>query len=361
MKTPRLKINVLSESEYGGRGQGVHTAFVDTVEMLRRRGDVEVLVNSRKPCDVLHAHTFGPLYWSLMGRYRYRRLMSAHVVPASMEGSILGWQYWGRLFARYIVAAYNSASVVIAVAPAVRRTLKDIGVKSRQVVITNPVNLSKFKPSPALKARGRRLLGLKPGDRVALCVGQIQPRKGVEDFILAARANPGVQFVWAGGRPFSVLTESYAAMNKLMKKAPHNVHFKGMFDLDQMPEIYNAADLFYFPSFQENCALAIAEAAACGLPLLLRDLADYHELYGPNFLAAADSRGFALRVEEFFAKPALRARYRRKSLTMVKRFDVKILCEKLVETYHQLARRDERRQRLLQHLRTHALRQPRKK
>src|SRR3954466_4242159 len=143
----RLKINVLSESEYGGRGQGVHTAFVDTVEMLRKRKDVEVFVNSRKSCDVLHAHTFGPLYWALMGRYRNRRLMSAHVVPASMEGSLLGWQYWGKIFSRYIVRVYNSADVVIAVAPAVKRTLREIGVKSRQVVITNPVNLQKFRPS----------------------------------------------------------------------------------------------------------------------------------------------------------------------------------------------------------------------
>jgi 1,2-diacylglycerol-3-alpha-glucose alpha-1,2-galactosyltransferase len=346
-----IRVNVLSESQYWGKGQGVHTAFMDTVEMLRKRGDVEVLVNSRRACDVLHAHTFGPLYWSLMGRYPRRRLMSAHVVPASMEGSLLGWQVWGKPFARYMVAAYNSAEVVIAVAPAVRRTLESLGVTSRQVVITNPVNLDKFRPNLVWRKKGRRRLGLKAGERAVLCVGQIQPRKGVADFISAARANPSLTFVWAGGRPFSVATESYGELNRLIRQAPPNVRFPGIFELAVMPEVYNAADLFFFPSFQENCALAIVEAAACGLPLLLRELEDYHELYGTSFLSARDARGFGRRIRDALSSPVKAAPWTRRSLVMAKRFDVRVLSARLVETYRNVVERDLRRQRLLKHLR----------
>jgi 1,2-diacylglycerol-3-alpha-glucose alpha-1,2-galactosyltransferase len=354
MKTARtekpFRINVVSESQYFGQGQGVHTAFMDTVEMLRKQPGVEVLVNSTEACDVMHAHTLGPLYWALAPRYRHRRLLSAHVVPASMEGSLVGWKLWGGAFARFLKTAYNSADVVIAVAPAVQRTLKALGVRSRQVVITNPVNLKKFRPSRELRASGRRLLGLKAGDKVALCVGQIQPRKGVEDFVRAAEKNPGVQFVWVGGRPFSVMTDAYAAMNRLVEGARPNVHFKGLYPLERMPEIYNAADLFYFPSFQENCALAIAEAAACGLPLLLRELPDYRELYGRHFLGAEDQADFALTIRRFFAQAGKRAAWRRSSLAMVKRFDVQALGDNLLETYRAVLKRSERRKQLLQHL-----------
>jgi 1,2-diacylglycerol-3-alpha-glucose alpha-1,2-galactosyltransferase len=332
----KLKVSVLSESAYGGQGQGVHTAFVDCVDILSSRADVEVHVNSAVPCDVLHAHTFGPLYWWRWRQYKGRCLLSAHVVPASMEGSLLLWQLWLPLFVRYIRFTYNSADVVIAVAPAVKRALAQIGVTSKMIVLTNPVNLDKFRPDASLRAQGRELLKLKADDQVALCVGQIQPRKGVADFIQAARANPGVQFVWGGGRPFSVLTDAYAQMNRLMEAKPANAHFPGLFDLARMPAIYNAADLFFFPSFQENCALAIAEAAACGLPLLLRDLDDYRELYGLNFLSAADSAGFNARVGEFFATEDMVREYREKSKEVAKRFDVRLLGEKLVEAYRSL-------------------------
>ncbi len=331
-----LKINLISESVYGGQGQGVHTAFVDMLDMLRRRPDAEVFVNSRRRCDVVHAHTFGPLYWLLGRGTRGRRVISAHVVPASMVGSLVGWRLWLPLFTRYIRLAYNRADVVVAVAPAVKRALAGVGVTARQEVVTNPVNLRKFRPDPALRARGRGLLKLSPRDKVALCVGQIQPRKGVEDFVLAARANPGVKFVWVGGRPFSVLTDAYAGMNRLMEQAPPNLRFAGLFGLDDMAALYNAADLFFFPSFQENCALAIAEAAACGLPLLLRDLEDYHELYGGQFLSARDTAGFSGQVRRFFTPRFPRKAWKAKSLKMVRRFDVEVLCERLMKIYRGL-------------------------
>jgi 1,2-diacylglycerol-3-alpha-glucose alpha-1,2-galactosyltransferase len=219
----------------------------------------------------------------------------------------------------------------------VRRTLKEIGVRTRMEVITNPVDLKRFKPDAKLRREGRELLGLKPAQKVALCVGQIQPRKGVAEFVAAGRANPGITFVWVGGRPFGKLTDAYKGMNELMEEAPKNVHFAGMFALDRMPSLYNAADMLYFPSVQENCALAITEAAACGLPLLLRELGDYHELYGDSFFSAKDTPGFALAVKQAFANKAQMAAMRRKSLAMAKRFDVGVLVEKLVGVYRRLA------------------------
>jgi 1,2-diacylglycerol-3-alpha-glucose alpha-1,2-galactosyltransferase len=332
-----LRINMVSESVYGFQGQGVHTAFVNFMAMLKNKKGVEILVNSKEPCDILHCHTLGPLYWMLRGRSGGKRVMSAHVVPGSIEGSIVGWKLWGPLFNRYMVAAYNSADLVIPVAPAVKRVLAEIGVKSRQEMLPNPIDLGAFKPSAALRAKGRKRLGLKPGAKVALCVGQIQPRKGVSDFLQSAAAHPEIHFVWAGGRPFSVLTEAYMELNSQIKAAGPNVHFPGILGLDVMPEIYNAADVFYFPSFQENCALAIAEAAACGLPLLLRELSDYRELYGKGYLTAGDQAGFRDQLKNVFSKASLRQSYRRQSIAMAKNFSSRHLADELLALYEELA------------------------
>jgi 1,2-diacylglycerol-3-alpha-glucose alpha-1,2-galactosyltransferase len=331
-----IRVNMVSESVFGFKGQGVHTAFVNFVDMLRSKPGVEVLVNSRQPCDILHAHTLGPLYWTLMRGYKGRRLMSAHVVPDSMDGSLAGWRHWGGLFSRYMVATYNSADLVLPVAPSVKKTLTGIGVTARQEVVHNPVDLGAFVPSPVLRARGRQRLNIAMRDRVALCVGQIQPRKGVEDFLEAARQNPGIQFVWAGGRPFSLLTADYFELNRRIVHATPNVHFAGVFDLGEMPAIYNAADLLFFPSFQETFGLCIAEAAACGLPLVMRDLPEYADLFGGHFLACGNPDGFHKALRLVLEEAQARRHWREASLELARAFAPGPLADRLLGLYRQL-------------------------
>jgi len=84
---PKLSVNILSESE-GFEAQGVHTAFVDMVEALKKRDDIDVLVNSKEKAELLHAHTFGPRVLAAPGPYKGRRLLTAHVVPGSFIGSL---------------------------------------------------------------------------------------------------------------------------------------------------------------------------------------------------------------------------------------------------------------------------------
>jgi 1,2-diacylglycerol-3-alpha-glucose alpha-1,2-galactosyltransferase len=334
----KMSVNIISESE-GFEAQGVHTAFVDMVEALRQRDDIEVLVNSRQRCDLLHAHTFGPRYWLSRGPYAGRRLLTAHVVPGSFIGSLALAKYWAPLSDWYLKFAYNSADVVLCVAPQVRRDLEAIGVKARMEVLTNPVNERRFYASEERRREGRRLLGLGESDRVCLCVGQVQPRKGVAEFLDTAAAMPGVQFVWLGGRPFKRLTADFTSLTQKMERAPKNAHFPGVFKLEEMPALYCAADLFFFPSFQENCALAINEAMACGIPMLLRDNPEYAELYGAgNYLKAMDAGGYAAEIGRFFGDAAMRRDYAGKSLSAAEPFSVKAFSQRLMEIYRSLLR-----------------------
>lgn len=193
----KLKVNILSESE-GVEAQGVHTAFLDMVEALKGREDIELRVNSREVCDLLHAHTFGPRYWLRRGPYAGRRIMTAHVVPGSFIGSLALAKYWAPLSDLYMRVAYNSADVVLCVAPQVKRDLESIGVKSRLEILTNPVNESRFFESAEHRVTGRQILGVGEDEKLCLCVGQIQPRKGVAEFIETAKALPKIRFVWLG-------------------------------------------------------------------------------------------------------------------------------------------------------------------
>ncbi|STY44477.1 Uncharacterised protein [Listeria grayi] len=47
--------------------------------------------------------------------------------------------------------------------------------------------------------------------------GQVQHRKGVMDFIETAKQLPDVQFIWAGGFSFGMITSGYEELKKCMK------------------------------------------------------------------------------------------------------------------------------------------------
>lgn len=170
-----------------------------------------------------------------------------------------------------------------------------------------------------------------------LGVGQLQPRKGIADFAEIARRSPEAQFIWVGGRPFGPLSAGISEIGALMAHPTGNLRFAGTFELTQMPMIYNAADCMLFPSFQENCPYAPMEAAACGLPVIFRDLPEYKFLYKPAYLAASDVAGFAGLLREILESASLRDLHGRASLRLAARYPSAQFIESLAHVYDQVA------------------------
>src|SRR5215469_7897436 len=241
-----IKVHMVSETQWVTQGQGVHTAFVELVQLLRTDARVQVVTNNEGSGDVFHAHTYGPYYFWKGRRYKGRRIFTVHVIPDSTRGTIPFWKRLMPLTKVYLKAAYDYADYVVAISPTVEQELKKMGVRSEIVCITNPVLLDKWTRTPENREKGRKLLNLGEDDKLVLGVGQLQPRKGVEDFIDVAVAMPEYRFVWVGGRPFGKFTEGIGRIDKRIKAAPANVRFLGLLDLADMPPMYAAADLFLF-------------------------------------------------------------------------------------------------------------------
>ncbi len=334
-----LRINVVSETgALGLTHQGGHTGFVDCVEILAKHPDLDVRVNHLGPCDVVHSHSWGPSYPFHAWRMGGRRVFTAHVIPETAEGTfpfaetlqpaIRGWLRW----------VFDWSDVVVSVAPAETTAIRSLGVRSRIETVPNPIRRERFQPSIALRAAGRRMLGLVGDRRVVLGVGQIQPRKGIASFAAVAERFPDVAFVWVGGRPFGPVTAGLGALNRLMRAPPANLSFAGVFAIEQMPALYNAADVLLFPSHQENCPYAPLEAAACGLPLVLRDLPEYRALYEEPVLVGADDDAFARQVERLLASREERATWSRSSLRLAREFSVDGYRDRMVAIYEGLCR-----------------------
>jgi 1,2-diacylglycerol-3-alpha-glucose alpha-1,2-galactosyltransferase len=292
-----MKVHVVSESMFVMKGTGVHTAFLDHVQLLREKDDIEVVVNGEGWGDVFHSHTYF-LYYLWKGRkYKGRRVFTAHVIPESIKGSFPLWKLFYPFVRWGLKTVYQYADVCIAISPMVEKAIRETGADTRIVKIYNPINTEIWKRTEEKRIEGRKILGLSNNDYVVLGVGQLQGRKGVEDFLDIAEAIPEARFVWAGGRPFGVLTEGMIRINERFRKAGPNVIQAGQIVLERMPLIYAASDLMIFPSNQETFGLAPLEAAASGMPVIFKDIEVYKLLYENPYLKASTTEQFIVLIK----------------------------------------------------------------
>jgi 1,2-diacylglycerol-3-alpha-glucose alpha-1,2-galactosyltransferase len=331
-RTPVVKVNVISESAFTVQGHGVHTAFTETVDALKTYTDCDVEANTNRPADIVHIHTVGPyslakLLWGKGGK-----VVSAHVTPDSFVGSVVGAKYWygaARLYLRWF---YNRADAVLGVSQETVDELRKIGVSKPVYLVPNTIATQRFATTPELKSAARARLGIEKDAFVVVSNGQVQPRKRIDSFVAAAKALPDTQFVWVGGIPFKGVAADSAAMGKLMQHHPRNMMFTGVIPREDVVAYYQAADLFFLPSAQETFGIVIVEGAAAGLPVLLRDNAQYKDTFGDGYEKGSDET-FAPIIQRFRDDRAYYAKWQKAAHSIAERYDSKAGAARLMEVY----------------------------
>jgi 1,2-diacylglycerol-3-alpha-glucose alpha-1,2-galactosyltransferase len=339
LRTKNIRLNVISETVWVTRGQGVHTAFLDSIDLLSGTPNLSLSVNGDGPGNIFHSHTYG-LYYFWRGRnYKGRRILTAHVIPDSSKGALPFSKFLMPLTTWYLKKVYSYADVIIAISPTVEQTIRDLGVTSRIVRINNPVLTDKWQRTPENRRKGREKLNIRDDEQLVIGVGQLQQRKGVEDFIDVAAAISNARFAWIGGRPWGAFTEGINRINKRIDNAPGNICFTGLLEIKEMAEMYAAADLFLFPSYQENCPLAPLEAAAAGLPVIFRDIKEYTKLYSHPYLKAKNTAGFVKMAESLLNNQEYRISATEISCKLLQEFDRDNIKQQLLELYHRTLER----------------------
>ncbi len=334
---PLLKVHVISETAWITKGQGVHTAFLDCLALLKSEPDIDVVINQEGWGDVLHSHTYGPYYFWKGRRYRGRRVFTSHVIPASLRGSMPGAKFLLPFVRWYLRRVYSFADVCIAISPEVEDTIRAMVPSMRVVRILNPISPTTYTPTAERRAAGRKRLDIDSKQFLVIGVGQIQGRKGLDDFFKVAEACPDLKFAWIGGRPFGLWTEGVARLNAKIAAGPPNLTFPGLFDISEMPELYAAADMMLFPSYQENCPLAPLEGAAAELPVVFRDIPELARLYESPYLKGRSVEEFAALTRRLANDATFYASARDMSRQLVSQFEPTRIRQQLVSLYRELA------------------------
>jgi 1,2-diacylglycerol-3-alpha-glucose alpha-1,2-glucosyltransferase len=98
-------------------------------------------------------------------------------------------------------------------------------------------------------------------------------RKGLLDLTEIARENPEYKFIWFGAS--SIKNILPRKVKKVIENPPKNLIFPGFVEEEILLGAYSSANLFFFPTYEENEGIVVLEALAMKLPALLRDIPVY--------------------------------------------------------------------------------------
>ena len=110
------------------------------------------------------------------------------------------------------------------------------------------------------------------GKRVLLFLGRIHEKKGCDLLLKAfakilAAPDPNLRLVFAGPDQTGWTHELRSLADRL--QISNQIHWPGMVSGDLKWGMLRLADAFVLPSHQENFGIAVAEALACGTPVLI--------------------------------------------------------------------------------------------
>lgn len=274
-------------------GQGVSSAYLELMRLMRTHlvNDFYLTVNRYGQSDLTHYHTINPTYYvNSFSPARGRKIGYVHFLPETLEGSLKLPAPAKKVFYRYVIDFYKRMDQIVVVNPIFIKELVKYGLDENKVkYIPNFVAKSEFYPeSQAAKNAFRKQEGIPLDKFVVFGDGQVQQRKGVDDFAKLAEANPNLQFIWAGGFSFGKITDGYDHFKQLVDNPPKNLKFTGIIDRTKLVDYLNMADLFLLPSFDELFPMSVLEAFSCGTPVLLRDLELYQAIIAGYYASGHD-------------------------------------------------------------------------
>jgi glycosyltransferase involved in cell wall biosynthesis len=187
----------------------------------------------------------------------------------------------------------------------------------------------------------RTLIPQLTGREFILFLSRIHPKKGcdllIQAFAKLAKENKDLDLVMAG-------PDSVGWGSRLMRIAEDlgvadRIHWSGMLRGDQKWGAFRAAEAFVLPSHQENFGLVVAEAMACGKPVLTTDKVNtWREVQdsGAGLIANDDLEGITGLLTQFLAlsrdeKQAMGERARQ---GYVDNFDIGTMAPQITQALH---------------------------
>lgn len=245
-----------------------------------------------------------------------RSLVTCHdIAPLFMPTS-----FWEKRWRRYLYSGLKRADILIADSASTRRDLcRAYGFPEGKIpVIPLGVDRNVFRPLD--KAICRKELGISPDRKVVLNVALEHWRKNIPGLLRATavlkRTYPDILLIRVGKARNNTL--------ELIKSLDltDNIRYVTANSEEDLVRLYNAADVFAFPSFYEGFGLPVLEAMACGTPVVASNRTSIPEVVGDAgvLVDPEDVRGFSEAIKRMLSEPILAKDFSCRGLDRTTRF-----------------------------------------
>jgi glycosyltransferase involved in cell wall biosynthesis len=248
-----------------------------------------------------------------------------------------GFRALNRTYLRvFTQLSVRRAQRVIAVSESTKRDLvRCYGIPPGKVDVVYNGKDATFQQLPASEVSGFRAEQGLP-EQFILFVGTLEPRKNVARLIEAYARLPGTRppLMLIGGRGW-LYDDIFARVEAL--NLSNEVRFVGYVPAKDLPQWYNAASLFVYPSLYEGFGLPPLEAMACGAPVVTSTASSLPEVVGDAGLLVdpTNTEELAEAMGQVLADAGLREKLRGAGLARAHKFSWRTTAQRTVSTYRQ--------------------------
>jgi len=222
--------------------------------------------------DLLHSHgLWTPVnHWT--ARLARRAGIPLVIQPRGMlEPWALAYRSWKKRLALLLYQRRDLATAVLLVATAEQEAenFRNLGLRQPIAIIPNGTDLPEWRDP----------IYPKGTPRIMLFLSRIHQKKGLLELVQAW------QIVRPTGWKMIIAGPDEGGHQKIVEAAIQHAGLQDDFEFtgsvygDDKEALYRSADLFVLPTFSENFGLVVAEALACGVPVITTKGAPWQGLH----------------------------------------------------------------------------------
>lgn len=296
--------------------------------------------------DIINTHDGAllslQLYRLEQDKGRIPEVLTCHYLPEFVNyylnvGDVLE-RIIGDIAWEYTIRMINGFDHVIFPSQTQRQTFLHQGLKRPSTVISNGLDITRYRPDADHQEDITNRYSLPSGPRI-LFVGRIAKDKRIE---LLIRAMPRIKTKHKVHLLLVGRGDDQKRLGEIAEKlgVKDYVHFLGFVPEEDLPAIYRAADIFAIASDVEVQSIPTLQAAATGLPIVAVDAAAlpeivHHERNG-NLVPSDDPVAFADAFQRILSNPDRIAAFARASLTIGREHSEELTFDAYEKLYQEI-------------------------
>ena len=268
-----MKVLLYFEKQGAIKTSGIGRALTHQKKALELQNINYTLDPKDEPYDFAHINTYFDDSMKVLRMCKKKGIKiiaHGHSTKEDFRYSFRCWRLIAPIYNHCILRLYRNADVIITPTSYSKSLIENYkGVNAKVYAVSNGIKLEEYTYNQKNVDAFDKFFNIPKERKIVICAGLYFERKGIRDFFEIARKMPDVTFIWFGHLSHFM---TQLKILRAIRKRPKNVLMPGYVDIEVLRGAFNRATCFLFMSKEENEGIAVLEAMASHLPVIVRDI-----------------------------------------------------------------------------------------